>query len=390
MDARDSGANLLQPGQLLLLAAVIQPFETSDSASLFDFPAWARTHGLAGYAFANALSLLPIKANHNTLFYKTLNLHQTIVNKMKAVHIGPTELGPIAAMTFGERSELSADVNRHFRSSGLAHILAISGFHVGIIFGIFQLIVRPITIRSRLSAYIRHLAPVVAIWCYATFCGLAPPIVRAATIVSVYALALAWQVKVSRLEAFCISLAVVLLAQPSAPYDIGFYLSFLAVAGIAIFMPFFNDIIPIKNRKLRLIANLFFVSIAAQISTTPLLLLAFRSLPVIGIVASAPASLLAFPILMGGLLVTILPQASLPALLVAFPLKWAGKALIGISTAAARLNPSSLSNIVLPYHTILLAATTVIALALYALYRKKLFLFSASGALAAAIITALV
>lgn len=386
VDALDSSASHLQPGQLLLLVEPIRPFETpcTDSASLFDFPTWARTHGIAGYAFANALSLLPIDARNPSAKYNALNMHQNIIDKMKAANIGHPELGPIAAMTFGERSELSADIKRHFRDSGLAHILAISGFHVGIIFWLFQLLVKPITVHSKTSAAARYLTPVVAIWAYAAFCGLAPPIVRAASIVTVYALALCLQVKISRLEAFCISLAVVLLAQPSAPFDIGFYLSFLAVAGIAIFMPFFNDLLPIKNRKMRNIANLFLISLAAQIATAPLILLAFRSLPAIGILASAPASLLAFPILAGGLLMAVLPEASLPALLVALPLKAAGKALVYISETAARINPEALTHIVLPIHTILLAALAVAAFALYALYRKKPLLISTGLLLCAA------
>lgn len=386
LDALDSSSAALRPGDIVLLAQPIIPFEASDTVSLFSFPFWARTHGIAGSAFASALSLLPLNAANDAFRYRSLRMHGKIIDKMKAVGIGQPEIGPITAMTFGERTELSADINRNFRSSGLAHILAISGFHVGIVFWIFQLLTKPIIIRSQLSAALRYLTPAIAVWLYAAFCGFAPPIVRASTIATVYALSLVMRVYITRLETFFISLAVVLLAQPSAPYDIGFYLSFLAVAGIAIFMPLLNEIFPVRARGWRGLCNLFFLSISAQLATAPLLLVAFKSLPLIGILASVPASLLAFPILVGGLLVAVLPMGSLLARIIAFPLQWTGKGLVYISHAATQLNPAFLSNINLPLPTIVLGSLAIVALALFAIYRKRWFLAVFAALLAAAII----
>ena len=194
------------------------------------------------------------------------------------------------------------------------------------------------------------------------------------------------RVYITRLETFFISLAVVLLAQPSAPYDIGFYLSFLAVAGIAIFMPLLNEIFPVRARGWCGLCNLFFLSISAQLATAPLLLVAFKSLPIIGILASVPASLLAFPILVGGLLVAVLPAGSLLARLIAFPLKWAGRGLVYISHAATQLNPAFLSNINLPLPTIVLGSLSIVALALFAIYRRRWFFAIFAALLAAAII----
>lgn len=82
----------------------------------------------------------------------------------------------------------------------------------------------------------------------------------------------------------------------------------------------------------------------------------------------------------------VLPEASLLARIIAFPLKWAGKGLVYISHAATQLNPDFLSNISLPLPTIVLSSLAIVALALFAIYRRRWFLAVFAALLAAAII----
>ena len=390
LNAADSSAGALQPGDIMILTSPITPFKKSDSISPFDFSSWARTHGIAGTAFASSRTLFPLHARNNSLRYKNLRVHGKIIQKFRSLGIEQPELGPIVAMTLGERSELSADINQHFRNSGLAHILAISGFHVGIIFLVFQCLTKPLITRSFYSSIVRNLIPMCFVWLYAAFCGFAPSIVRAATILTIYASNYAFQMKINRLEAFFISLAIVLLAQSSAPFDVGFYLSFLAVAGIATFLPFLQSTMRLQRMKnFKKTIQLFNISLSAQIATTPLILSAFRSFPIIGIIASIPASLLAFPILIGGMGIALLPETTCIASLLAIPLKWASKSLIFISQTADRLNPHILSNIFLPNSVIVLYSCAVIFLAFYTQFRKKILFYVSASTFIGAIILAI-
>lgn len=380
-DRRDSLFADLHAGQQFLMNASIRPIEADTTGAIFSYSSWAKWHGRAGSCFVNALSLLPTGTTNVTLSNRMAELQRLAILKFKALDIDQKLLGPIVAMTIGQKTELTPDVNQSFRQSGLAHILAISGFHVGLLYGMLFLLVRWIIVRGFAYGLLRHLLPIVGVWFYAFFCGLAAPVVRAATVLTIYALARATQYRVGRADAYFLSMAAVLLAQPSAPHDVGFYLSFSAVAGIMIFMPYLQSLLPVRRGFWQNFRDLFLISVAAQLATTPLVLLAFQSLPLVGILASAPASLLASPILFCGLLITLLPAGSVLSWLLSYPLRWAMWLMVSIGEWAAACNPSAFSSLALPYITIALIAASVVALAFHA-YRRNRYVALASGALA--------
>jgi competence protein ComEC len=149
----------------------------------------------------------------------------------------------IQAMTLGEQSEIPRDIQDRFNRTGTSHIIAISGFNVGIIALITFFLIRMLLKTSeflllryniqRLSALFAF-APVVF---YAFVAGLGMSTVRALLMT----LALLITILMGRgrdlLNTLALAAFAILVLSPAALFDISFQLSFLAVASILLFMP---------------------------------------------------------------------------------------------------------------------------------------------------------
>lgn len=134
-----------------------------------------------------------------------------------------------AAMLLGLRAGVPDGVSENFRGAGLAHLLAISGMHVGIVMGIALLASRALFGR-RYGLYLA--APALLTWGYVLLAGAPPSAVRAGLMASAFLLALAAGRMPAALNALGLAALVLLLVEPSSLWDRSFQLSFAAMAGV--------------------------------------------------------------------------------------------------------------------------------------------------------------
>jgi competence protein ComEC len=125
---------------------------------------------------------------------------------------------------------------------------------------------------------------VLAIWVYAFLVGLPPSVVRAATMITVYALlSIGYRERMS-VNTLAFVAIIMLIISPSMLYDVGFQLSFMAVLSIVLWHPLLNGLIPLhvqqRHQWLSSLWGLITVSTAAQIGTAPLVAYYFGRLPV--------------------------------------------------------------------------------------------------------------
>jgi len=177
--------------------------------------------------------------------------------------------GVVAAMTLGDKSELDRDLKETYSKVGAAHILALSGLHLSIIYAIISLFIGWRRIRILSQSFI-----IVAIWAYALLTGMSPSVTRAALMISIYGLlSLGYRERMS-VNTLAFTAIVMLLVNPMSLYNIGFQLSFMAVLAILLFNPLFNRLIPqrvlLRYRSVRLLWGMTTVSVSAQLGTAPL------------------------------------------------------------------------------------------------------------------------
>jgi len=146
----------------------------------------------------------------------------------------PEEALPfVLTVWLGERGQIAQETYENFLRAGTAHILAVSGVHVGIIFISLQLLLRPL-IGSRRA---RVLLIVVMVFAFALAAGARVSSLRAATMIAIYLAAEWFDREGDPPTALSIAAIMFLLWRPGLLFDLAFLLSFSSVASILLFTP---------------------------------------------------------------------------------------------------------------------------------------------------------
>lgn len=175
----------------------------------------------------------------------------------------------VAAMALGDKSALTNDLRETYSVTGASHVLALSGLHLGIIYMLLSLLVL-----GRRWRMFSQLFLIVSIWGFVFLVGMSMSVVRAAIMISVYALlSLGHRDKMS-VNTLAFTAIVMLMVHPLSLFDVGFQLSFMAVFSILVWYPFFEGLIPqpflMSHRLVKWLWTMLAVSCAAQLGTAPL------------------------------------------------------------------------------------------------------------------------
>ena len=204
-------------------------------------------------------------------------------------------------LLLGQRDNLSADLRESFRSTGTSHLLAISGLHVGVVL-VLTMAGSAYLLGRKRPYYL--LLPLFALWAYALLSGLSPSVVRAAIMGSLYLTAIGVGRPRNVFPALALAAGVMAGLDPAILQHLSFQLSFAAVAGIALLAPpltsWLQEKLGLTHERLGFARSIArgallsaVVSVAATLTTLPLVAFHFHQLPTLGI----PATVLALPAL---------------------------------------------------------------------------------------------
>lgn len=190
--------------------------------------------------------------------------------------------GIMQALAIGNQSEIDRDLRQSYSRTGVAHLLSVSGLHVGIIFLILNLLLSWIRLFRNGSVIVGIL--VILLLCgYAILTGLSPSVLRAVVMFSLLQIGLMLSRYTNNFNTLCAAALMLLLWNPYYLYHIGFQLSFAAMVGIiTLYRPIATLWTP-KYNIIRWLYSLTLVGITAQIGTFPLILYHFGQLQIAGI-----------------------------------------------------------------------------------------------------------
>jgi|CXWL01.1.fsa_nt_gi competence protein ComEC len=214
----------------------------------------------------------------------------------------------VAALLVGWRGEIDPAVQQAFTAAGLVHILAISGFHVGLLAGWVLLVLHLLGVRRHPAEF----AAAAAAIGYSTFLGWPAPAARAALL----GVMLAWcrwrQRQVAPGAMLALSAFLVLLIDPSALVSIGAWLSVTALLGVTVATRWSDRAIS-EHAVVRSVVG----SVGAMLTTAPLTAFVFGQVAPIGILLNLVAVPLA-ALLVPALLASLVLHPVLPAMAAAF------------------------------------------------------------------------
>ena len=196
----------------------------------------------------------------------------------------------LTAFVTGSKESIGKSTKETFRSSGAAHLLALSGLHVGILF----MILNRITALFSLTLAARRMRVLVVVGCTAAFLtitGFIPSLARAIIMAAICSIAKVWGYRIARAETLVITAFLLICYNPQVVASIGFQLSFAAMAGIMLIMPTLSESLKRVMERWRRrgmasrticwcaerIAAPLLLTISCQITTLPLCLYYFQS-----------------------------------------------------------------------------------------------------------------
>ncbi|MCM1163571.1 MAG: ComEC/Rec2 family competence protein [Muribaculaceae bacterium] len=202
----------------------------------------------------------------------------------------------LIAIFTGDHDLLSAESVDVFKTSGLAHILALSGLHTGFITLCIAFLLMPLTMARQRK--IKFLLTIPLLWLFALTTGMTPSVTRAVIMASVFLITLVVEREAAPMNALCLAVVGLLLFDPLSIYSVSFQLSFLATVSIIIFYPFLTDYKP-GHPFIRTLQAFLAVTVAATLGTVVVVAYHFGQIPIWTIPANMLISFL-LPALMGG------------------------------------------------------------------------------------------
>jgi competence protein ComEC len=188
----------------------------------------------------------------------------------------------LEALSMGEKGGIPFELKRSYRLSGAMHLLALSGLHVGFIYGFLRHILGFLPTAARGCTTIGFLL------FYTIFSGASPSICRAVLMASIYETGTMLGREKHGLNSLSVSALIICCTDPHAPSSISFQLSYSAMLGIFLIHPVLNRIISgVSTRKgIRKIWELTALSISCQLFTAPLTLYHFGSFPLVSLLTN--------------------------------------------------------------------------------------------------------
>ena len=180
----------------------------------------------------------------------------------------------VKALAYGYQDEIPPGIEESFRQSGAIHLLALSGMHLGLLYGLLLKLLALIG-NSPTAKRIRSTVIIAALWAFTIFTGCGVSILRAAVMFSIYEAGVLAGRRRNGLNALSLSAIIITVADPSAPSGISFQLSYAAMTAIFLIFPHLRTIVKTRNRISGRIADACAMTIACQATTAPIILLHF-------------------------------------------------------------------------------------------------------------------
>ncbi|HPQ80636.1 MAG TPA: DNA internalization-related competence protein ComEC/Rec2 [bacterium] len=314
------GGRGLLPGDVIRFRASFGKVREMKNPGSFSYGDYLATHGIG--AVANSYGVIEKVGSAEGAFARLERIRRGIAASISSSAL-PQARDILVALATGDRSGIDPEVREAFSSAGIAHLMAISGLHVGFVAAFLYLFFRLLVGRISwllLRVPLPRLAAIFtipAIWLYVLITGSSMSAVRAGlmlTLVLIGVLSGRRQDAASTLSAAAV---VILLMSPLAVQDVSFQLSIAAVAGMVIIVP---RLMPAERRNfgsssafrrfVRGVWVAFAASAAATAATAPLIAWHFKFVTGIALFANV----LAVPAF-GALLAPIVAVASVVSIL---------------------------------------------------------------------------
>jgi competence protein ComEC len=257
---------------------------------------------------------------------------------------GEREHGLASALVLGVTDGLDNEVLQAYAATGALHVLSVSGLHVGIVYWLLLLVLRPLQ-KTYSGKWILAIVSIFVLWGYAFVTGLSPSVLRAVTMFSFMALARPMNRQMNIYNTLAASAFCLLLVDPFMIMSVGFQLSYLALLGIVYFQPGIYALWEPKGRLWDEVWKVSSVSLAAQFATFTVGLLYFHQFPNYFLIANFVVIPASFGVLIVGLVLLAVSAVPVVAGFLGMVLGWIVQVMNGFVFGVENLPFSKIDNV---------------------------------------------
>jgi len=234
------GANnpYLNYGDVIVADANIQTFGPPMNPGEFDYRRYQQLHNIYYRAFLTAGTWQRMASGKgNWFFTQVYKVRKAFLHVIENYINDENDLGVATAMMLGYRGYMNDETIQAYSSTGVMHILSVSGLHVGIVFLALSWLLSWVDERNRRAVIAKTVIILMVIWLYACLTGLSPSVLRAAAMFSLLAIGKVALRNTNTYNILAGSALLIILFNPFIIAEVGFQLSYAAVLGIVFLQP---------------------------------------------------------------------------------------------------------------------------------------------------------
>lgn len=272
---------LFKEGDIIISNSKLDQINNTSNPGGYDFQKKSAMNGVFMKTYIkdqNECSLIGFDKN---MFRQLINNNQAwILETLRQSLNNKKNSGLAEAIMIGHRDDLDPSLLDSYTNTGVVHVIAISGLHIGLIFSIISMIINA-TIGQAKGKWTSFFITLPLIWWFTILTGSTPSVIRSALMSTCIIIGNASDRKAVALNSLMAAAFIQLLYNPNIINDLGFQLSYTAVGSILIFNPFISKLLYVNNKLIKSCWDMICVTIAAQLLTTPISIYHFHQFPLL-------------------------------------------------------------------------------------------------------------
>lgn len=311
---KDSTLASLGYGSRLLVSRPLQEVRNTGNPGAFDYRRYSLFQGITHQVYLTPKDYVVLPPTGRVAWKEALFAsRRTLIGIIQTYLPGEREQGLAEALLIGYKDDLDKGLLQSYSNTGVVHVIAISGLHLGLIYWLLLGLSRPLN-RGAVR-WLRLLLILAGLWGFSLLAGAGPSVLRSCVMFSFVAFGEVLGRRTSIVNTLALSALLLLCLNPFWLWDIGFQLSYAAVLSLVLFYGPICRWVYLPNKALGFLWKLNAVTLAAQVLTLPVSLYHFHQFPVLFLLTNVVAVPLSSLILIG--LIALCAASPLPSLAVA-------------------------------------------------------------------------
>lgn len=304
-----SGLNYCSKGDFIICKPEVITIPGENNPKAFDPSTYFHYFNVHYQCFAVNDKFFLIRNNQFSILRIFEKWNKSIQTGLREIIKKTSNANLAISIILGNRQDLDRDLLSSFSSTGLTHVLSVSGMHVGIVALILNWIFSIIGNRGNVLRVLKIVFQLTGIWSYSFLAGNEPAVLRAAFMISLILIGMNLKRYLSSLNILFGSAIILLIFNPFQLFQLSFLFSYSSMLGILIFYkPIYELFNAEKNSVTKYLWQMASLSLSSQVFLYPLLIYYFHNGPslfIAGALIATPMSFAAMALGFLGVLINI-------------------------------------------------------------------------------------